>query len=96
MQTREPIAFVDNGNAPEFFADGLHDVDIIGQTCRFLLFQYRKTDGGVWIKEPVFYCRLPTDAVAPAIGMTISKAAGACVGIAVAGASDMVRNLAHH
>lgn len=93
MDGTEPApAFIDNGNAPEFFADGLHDVEVIGQTCRFLLFQFRRSEG-IWIKEPVFYARMPLDAVGPAVSLTLRRTA---IIPAVEMAWDMARNLVRH
>lgn len=78
MVTTE-IEFIDTGNAPELFADGLHDVQVIGSVSRFVLFVFRQTPGGVWFKEPAFTCRMPNEAIGPAIGLTLRKTAATVV-----------------
>src|SRR5262249_1592219 len=92
----DAIKFIDNGAAPEFFADGLQDVQVIGCTCRFLLFQYRRSEGGVWIKEPVFLARLPIDAVGPAIALTLRQTGTTLARPAAAAVvRDLARSLVH-
>lgn len=73
------IEFIDNGDAPIMTADGLHDVDVIGNWCWFLLYQVRRTAGGVLYREPAFHVRLPCDAVGPGIALTIKKAGASII-----------------
>lgn len=76
---RSDCEFIDNGEAPVFHADGLHEVELSGSDCWFLLFQYRRNAGGVLFREPAFWARLPTIAVGPAIALTLHKTAGSVV-----------------
>lgn len=71
-------AFIDNGTAPEFFANGLHEVEVMGPVCRFILYALRRTANGQ-IKEPVFTCIMPVEAVGPAIQLTIRRLASGLV-----------------
>jgi hypothetical protein len=71
--------FIDNPDAPVMIADGLYDVEVIGQNCWFLLFQVRRTAGGIVYREPAFWARLPNESVGPGIALTIRKAGGAIV-----------------
>lgn len=81
MQASDRTAeFVDNGNAPEFFANGLHDVEVMGPVSRFVLFVVRRTPGGVLYREPSFTCVMPNEAIGPAIALTIKKASVAIAG----------------
>lgn len=71
--------FVDNGNAPVMHADGLHDVQVIGSNCWFVLYELRRTPAGVIYREAAFCVRLPNDAVGPAIALTIRKGGASIV-----------------
>lgn len=86
MEYHSQAEFIDTGAAPELFADGLHDVEVIGHNCRFMLFQYRRSSGGVWFKEPAFFARIPCDAVGPAIALTIRKGGASIIIPAATGA----------
>lgn len=68
---QKDIEFIDNGTAPEFFANGLHSVEVMGPVCRFVLFVTRRSCGGIRYQEPVFTCILPTEAVGPAVALTL-------------------------
>ena len=67
------IDFVDNGNAPEFFANELHEIDVMGSVCRFVHAVYRRTPGGLLYKEPVFTCVMPISQVGAAINLIIER-----------------------
>lgn len=63
--------FVDPGNAPEFFANGLHSVEVMGAVSRFVLFVVRSLPDGRKVHEPPFTCIMPNDAIGPAIALTL-------------------------
>lgn len=63
--------FRDSTDTPVFQADGLYDVQIDGPNCWFLLFDFKRTAGGIVYREPAFWARLPTTAVGPGIALTI-------------------------
>lgn len=80
--------FIDNTDAPMLHADGLHEVELSGSDCWFLLFQYRRNAGGVLFREPAFWARLPIVAVGPAIALTLHKTAGSVVLPAIRGIAE--------
>lgn len=80
------VEFIDTGNVPEFFANGLHDIEVMGPVSRFVLFVIRKTPGGVMFREPAFTCVMPNDAIGPAIALTVKKAGSAIIIPAATGA----------
>lgn len=82
MQTE----FIDNGSAPEFFTNGLHDIEIMGPVSRFVLFVVKRTPGGLLFREPCFTCIMPNEAIGPAIAMTVTKL-GAAIAIPAAAAA---------
>lgn len=65
--------FIDLGTAPEFFANGLFDVEVMGSVSRFVLYVERKADDGTTIRVPPFTCIMPNDAIGPAIALTIKR-----------------------
>lgn len=67
---REP-EFVDPGTAPEYFADGLHHVELKGSNARFVLFVDRQKSNGDMVREPPFTCIIPVEAIGPAIALTL-------------------------
>jgi len=71
-------AFIDNGTAPEFFANGLHEVEVMGPVCRLILYSLRTTQEG-FVKEPVFTCVMPVEAVGPAITLTLKRLASGVI-----------------
>lgn len=62
---------IDIGNAPEYFASGLHCVEVLGPVSRFVLFVVKKLPDGTEYRECPFTCILPNDAIGPAIGLTL-------------------------
>lgn len=60
------LPFRDPGNVPEFFANGLHDLEVMGEVVRFTLFTLRRMANGRWFKEPVLHYILPASAIMPA------------------------------
>lgn len=89
--TSKEIEFIDNGTAPEFFANGLHDVEVMGANSRFVLFVIRRTAAGVFYREPCFTCIMPNEAIGPAIALTLRSAGTAVV---VPAAKGLARELA--
>lgn len=85
----DTLDFIDNGNAPEFFANGLHDVEVMGPVCRFILFALRRTPDG-YVKEPVFTCVMPTEAVGPGIKLTMQRLAS---GLIVPAVGQVMRSI---
>ena len=67
---------IDSGNTPEFFANGLHALEIMGGVGRFQPYVLRKTSSGILYREPVFTCIMPIEAIPAAIALSI-KAMGA-------------------
>lgn len=63
--------FIESGTAPEFFVTGLHNVEVMGTNCRFVLYVERRLEDGQIIREAPFTCIMPIDAVAPAIALTL-------------------------
>jgi hypothetical protein len=95
MEARE-AEFIDNGTAPEFFANGLHDVEVMGANSRFILFVIKRTAGGVLYREPCLTYIIPNDAIGPAIAMTLRKC-GTCIIVpaAQAVAKELARSWLH-
>lgn len=89
----EPNAkFIDPGTAPEFFAHGLHDVEVTGSVSRFILFVFRKTPAGILYREPAFTCIMPNETIGDAVAMTMRKLGTAIVVPAIAvAARELVR-----
>jgi len=71
LRTSDGPAFIDPGNAPEFFANGLHRVEVMGAVTRFVLFIVKRTPAGREILEPPFTCIMPNEAIGPAIALII-------------------------
>ena|SRR6185369_1789974 len=70
---RKDFEFIDNGNAPEFFANGLHEVEVMGSVSRFVLFVLKRSAGGVFYREPCLTWVLPNEAIAPAVMLTVER-----------------------
>lgn len=64
--------FVDLGNAPEFFASGLHNIEVMGPVARFVLYTLRQ-QGGELIGEPPLSVIMPIDAIGPWIALTLQR-----------------------
>lgn len=58
--------FVDTGNAPEIFSNGLYRVEPMECVTRFVLFVQRGD-----ILEPAVTIVMPTEAIGPGIEMTL-------------------------
>lgn len=71
--TVERYRFIDTGSAQEYFAYGLHDVEIAGQMARFILYTLRQQKDGQDIAEPAFHIVLPLHAVGPGIALTLQR-----------------------
>lgn len=80
--------FIDTGNAPEYFANGLYDVEVMGPVTRFVLYVERHPPTGETILEPPFTCIMPNEAIGPAIALTMRKLGPALV---ITPMRDMVR-----
>lgn len=63
--------FIDHGNAPEYFACGLHSVETLGPVCRFVLYIERQMPNGQMAREVPFTCVMPIEAVGSAIALTL-------------------------
>ncbi len=66
------VDLLDSGNAPEIFASGLERVEVMGPVCRFVLYVVRNTPTGT-VKEIIANIIVPTDAVPPAIALTLKS-----------------------
>lgn len=64
--------FVDTGPAPEFFASGLHDVELIGSVARLLLYTLRHA-GEELIGEPALSVIIPVEALGPGVALTVQR-----------------------
>jgi hypothetical protein len=87
------LMFVDNPNAPVFYADDLFGVDIVGPNMRFMLIERRRNEGGSLIRTPVFEFIIPTRAVGPAIALTLKIAGGELVLPAIGSAAAFLSAL---
>lgn len=88
--------FIDNGSAPEFFTNGLQDVEVMGGNSRFVLFVIKRTAGGVLYREPCFTCIMPNEAIGPAIALTLRKCGTSIiVPAAQAVAKELARSWMH-
>lgn len=67
------IKFVDPGTAPEFFAHGIHDVEVTGSVSRFILFVFRKTPKGVLYREPALTFVMPNETIGPGLALTVER-----------------------
>ena len=65
------VPFLDAGTAPEYFADGLHSVEVKGSVSRFVLYVSRRLPDGKEFREIPFTCILPNEAIGPAIMLTM-------------------------
>lgn len=83
-EATETPRFTDPGNAPEFFACGLHSVEVMGTVCRFVLYVDRRTVEGEIIREPPFTCIMPLDNVGPSIALVL-RTLGARIVIPIVG-----------
>lgn len=68
------LQFVENGQAREFFASGLHDVEVMGGNSRFVVYVLRRTPEGTQYREVCFTCVMPNEAIGPAIMLTLKRA----------------------
>lgn len=82
--------FMDTGTSPEFFASGLHSIEVMGPVVRFVLYVEKRLSSGEIVREPPFTCIMPADAVGPAIALTL-RSLGA--GAIVPGIAGVVREL---
>lgn len=88
--------FLYNGSAPEFFANGLYDVEVMGAVSRFVLFVERRTVSGVIYRETAFTCIMPNDAIGPGIAMTVQKAGASIIIPAATGVlKHIARSIVH-
>lgn len=89
----EQRRFFDAGNAPEFFASELYDVQILGPVSRFVMVVQKIAADGEIFLEPAFTCILPNEAIGPAISLTLRKLSS---GVLVPAIHQMTRLLVRH
>lgn len=65
--------FVDVGNAPEYFANGLHDLEMMGSVARFVLYVLKPGPNGQMFAEAPFTCVMPIEAIGPGIALVVRK-----------------------
>lgn len=83
--------FVDTGNAPEYFASGLHDVEIMGGVARFVLYVLRPAASGLLAEAP-FTCIMPVEAIGPGIALVMRR----CPGLIIPAITDTARAIMAH
>lgn len=70
----QPVRLVDYGTAPEVYADGLARVERLGAATLFAFFRLKTTivEGqSQQVREVMQHIILPTDAVGPAVELTL-------------------------
>lgn len=66
--------FIDAGQAPEYFASGLYDVNVMPHgICRFVLYIERTLSDGSKIWEPPCTVIMPSGAIGAGIALTMQK-----------------------
>lgn len=66
--------FIDTGQAPEYFATGLYDVNVMQHgLCRFVLYVEKVLSGGERIWEPPCTVVMPSGAIGAGIALTMQK-----------------------
>lgn len=73
MKNTLELEFIDNGNAPDFFCNGLQSVLVMGSVTRFIHYVIRSTPGGVLYRETCFTCIMPNEAIAPAVTLALTS-----------------------
>lgn len=93
--TVERYRFIDTGNAPEFFASGLHDVELMGPVARFVLYVLRQHDDKL-IGEPPLSVIMPIEAIGPGIALTLQRCGSRLIVPAIGGAlRDLIQRRVH-
>lgn len=72
--SRGDIEFVDNANAPEFFANGCCELQPMGSVSRLIFYVLRRSPGGLPYKETCFSCIIPNEAINEIISTIAHKA----------------------
>lgn len=85
--------FIDNPLAPQYFIDDLQDVIIRGSVCEIIPFTYRRTDGGVWIKENSHTCITPLSSISSMVALVTRKVGAHAVAYAAEAAIRPFRRL---
>lgn len=83
----ETAEFYYDHTVPQYPIDGLQDVEIRGAICEIIPFSYRKTDHGVWIKQPSHTCIVPVSALVSMATMVLRKAGLAAFNTTIESAS---------
>jgi hypothetical protein len=83
----ETAEFYYDHTVPQYPIDGLQDVEIRGAICEIIPFSYRKTDVGVWIKQPSHTCIVPVSALVGMATMVLRKAGLAAFNTTIESAS---------
>lgn len=89
------VPFVDNGSAPEFFANGLHDVDVMGSVCRFVLYKIKRAADGTFVREAELTVIMPCEAVGPGIMLTLQRLGAGITQSLGSAAKRLVTELLH-
>lgn len=90
------IALLDTGTTPEFFANGVHDVEVMGSVCRFVLYLIKRAADGTQYREATLTVIMPSDAIGPGIALTIERIGPVALGAALGSAAKaLVTDLLH-
>lgn len=93
MPDATPI--VDNGTAPEYFANGLHDVEVMGSVCRFVLYKMKRIADGSFVKEAEVTVIMPCESVGPGILLTLQRLTGVVRHTISTAAASLVKEIMH-
>jgi len=84
----EKAEFFYDHTVPQYPIDGLQDVEIRGAICEIIPYTYRKTDHGVWIKQPSHTCIVPVSALVGMATMVLRKVSMSAVSTTIESASQ--------
>lgn len=76
IEHNEAVEFIDDPTIPQYPIEGLHDVDVRGAICEIIPFSYRKTAGGILIKQASHTCIVPVAAIGGMIALVVRKIGG--------------------
>lgn len=75
----EQAEFVYDPTIPQYPIEGLHDVEVRDGICEIIPFSYRKTEEGVWIKQPSHTCIVPVSAIGGMVAMVLRKVSAVAI-----------------
>jgi hypothetical protein len=75
LHNQQEAVFVDDPTVPQFFIEGLERCEVRGSVCEIFPFAFRKTEGGLWIRQPSHTCIAPVAAL-PQMVAVVSRAIG--------------------